>query len=397
MSILAVLNTSIRLKAQNPPFDPKSDGSDKDLTITDPGVTYFDPKARNLNPKGDNIFNFTTITIAAGSTLKLSEAKLHGPVYFLAQGDVTINGNIDLSGDDSKGPTPTAAEQSLTFAGSGGYAGGLGGIHNDANHQALPGNGPGTAAAGDINNSANYAVGGSFSTNRFLVPLVGGSGGGGTNDNGQYGAQGGAGGGALLIASSGKITLDGKDGNNGFIKALGGSGGERGCGGSGGAVRLVANSIIGANNYIIWVHSQGGNACKVGPATGLVRLESNNTQFGSDHVSNYQAVYSVPFALNLPTVPPPVIYVASIDGTPINANPFGFPDKTINTASPVLVVINATNVPIASQVTLYLISDVQPNQAIPVKLTGDDRSSTATVHVTFPPGGSRGFVKAVFQ
>jgi hypothetical protein len=105
----------------------------------------------------------------------------------------------------------------------------------------------------------------------------------------------------------------------------------------------------------------------------------------------------VPFALNLPTIPPPVITVTSINGVPINANPFSFPDTTINTSSPVPVVISATNVPVASTVTLYLLSDVQPNQNIPVTLTGNNQSSSATVQVTFPPGGSRGFVKAVFH
>ena len=236
-----------------------------------------------LNPKGDNIFNFTTITIASGSVLKLSEVKLHGPVYFLAQGDVTINGAIDLRGDDSPGPTTTAAEQIPAYAGSGGYSGGLGGIHADSNHQALPGNGPGGGAAGDINAASTYAAGGAFTTNRFLVPLTGGSGGGGTNDNSQYGAQGGAGAGALLIASSTKITVSGNGANvssgvvNGEINARGGGGASRGCGGAGGAVRLVANSIIGADNQYILVNALNpGGACKTAPQGGLIRLETNN-------------------------------------------------------------------------------------------------------------------------
>src|SRR5947208_15457886 len=144
IALLAVtLRLTVPLGAQNGPFDSHSDGSDRALNITAPGITYLDPKAMNINAKGDNIFNFTTINIASGSVLKLSEAKLHGPVYFLVQGDVVINGSIDLTVGDSSGPTPTAADQSLSFAGSGGYSGGLGGIHGDATHAALPGNGPG--------------------------------------------------------------------------------------------------------------------------------------------------------------------------------------------------------------------------------------------------------------
>lgn len=397
---LAGLVTSSRVGAQFQQFSSGSTGADGALNITAPGVTYLDPKAMNINAKGDNIFNFTTINIASGSTLKISELKVHGPVYFLAQGDVVINGFIDLRGDDSPGPTPTAVEQNPVFAGSGGYSGGLGGVHNDSNHQALPGNGPGGGAAGDINATSTYAGGGAFTTNRFLVPLVGGSGGGGTNDNGQYGSQGGAGGGALLIASSTTIRLDGNGvGNNGFIYAYGGSGGGRGCGGAGGAVRLVANTISGANTYLINVGTQPGSACFNGspPASGLVRLEANSRSFSLGQVSPASAVVtSLPFALNLPTVPPPVITVASVNGVPINANPFSFPDTTINSSAAVPVVIQATNLPTNATVTLYLLADTKPNQAIPVTLVGNTTSSSATVSVTFAPGGSRGFVKATW-
>jgi hypothetical protein len=102
----------------------------------------------------------------------------------------------------------------------------------------------------------------------------------------------------------------------------------------------------------------------------------------------------VPFALNLPTVPPPVIKVDSISGVTINANPFSFPDTTINTGSPVPVVIKATNLPTAATVKLYLLSDTSANQVIPVTLVGTIQTSSGTVNVTFPSGGTRGFVKA---
>jgi hypothetical protein len=259
----------------------------------------------------------------------------------------------------------------------------------------LPGNGPGGGAAGDIN--APYASGGQFTTNRFLVPLVGGSGGGGTNDNGQYGSQGGAGGGAILIASSTKITLDGQGKGTAFILARGGSGGGRGCGGSGGAVRLVANTITAANSAQIHVEVLGTGTCKVVNDSGLARVEANSLNSVSAGIIGGQSIFSVPFAHNLPKVPVPIITVTSVGGMTINANPFSFPDVSINTGSPVPVVISATNVPTASTVSLYLLSDTQPNQTIPVKLTGNDQVSTATVNVTFPPGGTRGFVKAVFQ
>lgn len=391
--LLIGLTTNLLVEGQFQQFSSGSTGTDGALNITAPGITYLDPIAMKINPAGDNIFNFTTITIATGSTLKLSELKVHGPVYFLAQGDVVINGFIDFTGDASPGVTTTAAEQIPAYAGSGGYSGGLGGVHGDANHQALPGNGPGGGAAGDINTP--YAVGGLFTTNRFLVPMVGGSGGGGTNDTGQFGSQGGAGGGALLIASSTTIRLDSKAtaAPNGYIYGYGGSGGSRGCGGAGGGLRLVANSIIGATNYLINVATGGGSACKSAPENGLVRLETNSLNFSTVQVQG-PVVTSLPFSLNLPTLPPPVIKVDSINGVTINANPFSFPDTRINTGSPVPVVVKATNLPIGATVTLYLLSDTQANQAIPVTLTGTTQASSATINVTFAPGGSRGFVKA---
>jgi hypothetical protein len=398
----AGLFVSCRLDAQVQ-FSSGSTGADGALNITAPGVTYLDPKAMMINPKGDNIFNFTTIQINSGSILKISELKVHGPVYFLAQGDVQIAGVIDLRGDDSPGPTATAAEQNPVFAGSGGYSGGLGGVHGDTNHQALPGNGPGGGAAGDVvaGGTSFFAVGGSFTANRFLVPLVGGSGGGGTNDN-QFGAQGGAGGGALLIASSTRIVLSGNGSTvnglvNGVIYANGGSGGSRGCGGAGGAVRLVTNSLVAGGANGIQVQANGGTFCKTAPQPGLARLEANGSTFsGLGNNGSGPVVTSLPFALNLPTVPPPVITVTSINGIPINANPFSFPDATINSTTPVPVVINATNVPSNATVTLYLLSDTAPNQSIPVTLTGNSTTSTATVPVTFASGGTRGFVKATW-
>ena len=107
----AMLLPCYRAEAQpGMPFSSGSTGVDRALTITAPGVTYFNPTAMNLT-KNTNIFNFTTITIAAGSTLKFYEAVFHGPVFLLASGDVTINGSIDITGDTSPGPTASGELQ----------------------------------------------------------------------------------------------------------------------------------------------------------------------------------------------------------------------------------------------------------------------------------------------
>ena len=61
---------------------------------------------------GGSIYNFNTITIAAGSTLKLSGAVFTSPIYFLAQGAVTVAGTIDLTGHSGSAPTSSATQQS---------------------------------------------------------------------------------------------------------------------------------------------------------------------------------------------------------------------------------------------------------------------------------------------
>src|ERR1017187_221509 len=111
--LCAVLLLCSRSEAQpGTPFSSGSTGVDGALNITAPGVTYFNPTALNLT-KNTNIFNFTTITIANGSLLKFWEGTFHGPVFLLASGDVTINGVIDITGDNSPGPTGSAVQQGI--------------------------------------------------------------------------------------------------------------------------------------------------------------------------------------------------------------------------------------------------------------------------------------------
>jgi hypothetical protein len=154
---------------------------------------------------------------------------------------------------------------------------------------------------------------------------------------------------------------------------------------------------LGTNSPLINVNYQTASLCKTAPTAGLVRIEANSTNLVASNVAGTSCLFSVPYALNLPTAPLPIVTVTSIGGIAINANPFSFPDATINTGSPVPVVITATNVPLTSTVNMYLLSDGGANQTIPITLTGTNTASTATVNVTFPTVGTRGFVKAVFH
>jgi hypothetical protein len=80
----------------------------------------------------------------------------------------------------------------------------------------------------------------------------------------------------------------------------------------------------------------------------------------------------------------------------VNANPFVFPDVTINTGSPVQVIILGTNIPPGTSGNLYVFSENSPDQVVPFTLTGTLQSTTATVSVPYPSGGSRGFAKAIW-
>lgn len=111
----------------------------------------------------------------------------------------------------------------VAVPGSGGFAGGAGGLLS-LPLPSTPGAGPGGGSGGGtcFSNDAGVVVcgrGGAFSGNRYLIPLIGGSGGEGGQANG-FGAfdGGGAGGGAILLASSTSIAV------NGTVTAAGGAG-----------------------------------------------------------------------------------------------------------------------------------------------------------------------------
>src|SRR5438270_208703 len=57
-------------------FSSGSTGIDGALNLTTPGTILFNPKTFNppLDQDGDNIYNFTTINIGAGVTVKLTNA-----------------------------------------------------------------------------------------------------------------------------------------------------------------------------------------------------------------------------------------------------------------------------------------------------------------------------------
>src|ERR1700730_10259411 len=173
----AVLNAA--LLAQT--FNSLSTGSDGALAFPNakPGdVIRFDPTTFTppLNPAHDNIFNFTTITIPQGVTIKLSGQNLGGPVYWLASGVVDIEGTLDLSGSPGHAPTNLISQRIPSIPGAGGFPGGVGGGGAGSSYPVEAGQGPAGGAICPYGGES-LGSGGGFTGNNFLVPLIGGSGG----------------------------------------------------------------------------------------------------------------------------------------------------------------------------------------------------------------------------
>jgi hypothetical protein len=396
VSLLALIPVLAALHMHAQTFSSGSDGSDGAYapTGTSGTVIVFDPTQFHGTQVAANIFNFTTITIPTGVTVRLSGNTLNGPVYWLASGNVDIEGAVDLSGGQGAAATNNPFARVPAVPGSGGYMGGVGGNTSQA---ALPGGGPGGGAAGTLSNA--QAGGGTFSGNQFLIPLIGGSGGGGgLNGNTTFCDGGGAGGGAILIASSTQVTV------NGVIYAYGGSGNESaGCdnsgGGSGGAIRLVSNTITG--NGSAAVSAAGGSGDRGGATVGgpgVVRFEAFTVAFSGAVAGTFAE--SSPFPLLLPTAGPPSAQVISINGTSITPNPSIFPDITINTTSAVNVVIQTQNIPTTATITLTILDEngVADTvvQAPPLGSCNASNVCTTTAQVMFPFGASRGLTRVTW-
>jgi hypothetical protein len=208
-------------------FSSGSTGADGALDVT---------TSTNLDLPPNGIFNFTTITVAPGATLRFNRNALNTPAYMLATGDVTILGLIDVSGE---GPTGLLGGR----GGPGGFDGGYGASQG---FPAGDGQGPGGGRANPHENAVFSEVDGSNTNvygNTLLSPLIGGSGGSG-------GVQGGGGGGgAILIASSTKVTVDGNILSSGGFPSSGN--------GSSGAIRIVAPIVSGSGSLEVGQTSSG--------------------------------------------------------------------------------------------------------------------------------------------
>jgi len=332
------------------------------------------------------IFNFTTVNIPTNVLITFEKNSRNTPVIILATGNINITGGIHIHGKSSYG----------VFGGDGGpggFKGGDGG-RTFEHPDGFPGEGPGGGIGGKRKEDGsktfgavaghrfggivdNNIVGGASYGNNQLSVLIGGSGGGGQSASlTDYGNGAAGGGGAILIASSTEIIFQG-----GFINATSPSVGNV-VGGSGGAIKLIANKISGPAGIYI----NGG----WGGSVGYFRVESfDQTQFTPSYFDYSQGLPGPVFLPNLPT-----LTITKVGGVNAPSNPAAAfranPDIIVPTSvsNPVTVNIQATNIPVGTVVQIMQTSDVNTRTIInSTPLAGTNASSTATATVTLPTTG----------
>lgn len=320
-----------------------------------------------LPPGG--VFNFTTVNIPAGVTVTFTPNAANTPVTILATGEVNIGGVISVNGSNGLGASSTGLIVNPGRAGGpGGFSGGPGGARGATNRNGTNSQGPGGGTPGK---NGSYGAPAGFGS---LIPLFGGSGGGGGNaPSGRSGASGGGGG-------------DGSIPPNTFTCL------ERGGGGSGGAIRLVAPEITGTGTLVA---IDGRFGCFSFTTQGIIRLEAFNLNYTGASSPLFLTSIS-PGPVTAASTPPlinlPTLTISTVGGVASPANPGGsltsadisLPATAIN---PIPVTLTATNTPVGTVFTVRLIPQFAPKVDVAsVPSTGTFSSSTATANITFPVG-----------
>ena len=279
------------------------------------------------------VFKYSSVNIAAGATVTFKNHPTHAPVVWLVSGNVTNGGTLNLSGANGGAGTAGPPE--------GGPGGFRGGARDQPGLSFSGGFGPG----GTNSDDGEYGSGQSRSYgNAELVPLIGGSGGGSLG----YGLSGGGGGGAVLIAASGTIFLTGTNAINasGGVRAVG-FGGAGSTSGSGGAIRLVADQILGTGR----IDATGGNA-------GRIRLEANVVSQLLNVSPSTPAVSPDPVVL-WPPANAPTVRVVSVSGQTASSDPRAIlennpADVTMASATPVTILLETQNFPTNGTVNVFV-------------------------------------------
>ncbi len=361
----------------------------------------------------DGKLNYTTVNIPSGVTVTFKKNDANTPVYLLATGDVTIAGTMSVVGLAGNALAPG-------WGGPGGFDGGVGGTQNACGGTGIgPGGGKagtkvissmvygaggaggGYGAAGSgggtwvAANSTGGIAGGSYG-NAALIPLVGGSGGGGgcASDANALSGGGGGGAGALLIATSGTLSVTGtitaNGGNGATYTGSSASGG--GGGGSGGAIRLMANVIKGEGSITATGGSGGYGGLSYGAyyasggagGAGRIRLEANTMSRTSITTPSY--TFGGAPTVIFPAISPS-LNITKIGGMTVPQSPtgdFSTPDIVLpsSIANPVNIDVEASNIPPGTTVTVMVMPELGATASGTGVLSGTDALSTAAVSVT---------------
>ena len=291
------------------------------------------------------VFKYSSVSIASGATVTFSNHPTRAPVVWLVKGSVTIDGTLNLDGRPY-----TSDPFSVPEPGPGGFRGGA----RDLPAYGLP-NGSGFGPGGYFNDNGYYGSLRPYG-NPQIVPLIGGSGGSGWHD-GSF--TGGGGGGAILIAAVSNITV------NGTCSANGGGNGVYW--GSGGAIRLVADQILG-----------NGRVEAVSVYPGRIRLEAN--ALSTDLTLNPPTVKAPPAPLVIwPDTNAPTVKVVSVAGQAAPNDPTApttapFSELTIASTNFVTVVLQTSNFPTNGTVNVYLKPRNAPQSILTATFVGGNMS-----------------------
>lgn len=362
-------------RSQTPDFASGSTGADGDLifTVANGATQEFDHLAGTHN----GVWNFNTIIVPAGVTVTFPRpfANATPPVIWLAAGSVTIGGTLNLNGEHGKSGAATPGQESK--GGPGGFAGGIPGGDGYG-----PGGGEGLVGSSGPAGQGAYA--GAYG-NRFLQPLLGGSGGGGAYrpDTG-HSISGGGGGGAILVSSSQAIVVTGliscKAGDDVGVGTIASGSG------SGGGIRLVADKIAGTGT--LTATPNGRIAIE---AFDLTEFNVVTNPFDYYINTNPVATFTIP-------TPAADIRVVDVDGNGVSAPALGRtanPDVFFADSGPVTISLECSNVPLGSVLTVVVKSTAPGAAAISgqsTPLAGTVALSTATATLTVPAG--RGVIHA---
>ncbi len=251
---------------------------------------------------------------------------------------------------------------------------GPGGFRSGGFDVASYGFGPGAGGTTGTKSFASHGVagsnGGPIYGNERIMPLVGGSGGGGKADGP------GGGGGAILIACQGIV--------EGLIVADSNDTNGEGTG-SGGAIRIVADRIGGFLNLRASLR-------------GRIRVETNagggplTANAGGGTVSTSTDPFTT--AQIWPTDTHPKVGIVQVHGISAPTDPRArleeaTTDLAINAGSPVVVRMEALNVPSTWKVEVKVVPKTgRPIIAEATKVEGNDLASFWQANVQFPAGAS---------